>query len=167
MSDSLLIDTGLPAGNAGFLKIEGGDVWFSPDLRDTEGWWFYWSFRVCGAQGRTLKFHGVAPDGGKAQGPLLTSRGPAFSRDCGASWQWLDAAASETDFEFAFGPDDKEVWFGVGMNYTQRDWLKFTGPWKERRTRLTMVEGWPMEALRTGELENPTHRVLVVARHHA
>ena len=168
MSNLVVIDTALPAGNVGFLKIEGDDVWFSPDLRDTEGWWFYWSFRVCGAMGRTLRFHGVAPDGEKAKGPLLTARGPAFSKDCGVSWQWQNPATdSETDFEFTFGAEDKEVWFSLGMNYTQREWLKFTEQWKEHRTSLTVVEGFPMEALRMGCLEDPRKRVLVTARHHA
>ncbi len=168
MSGEFLIDTGLPAGNVGFLKIEGDDVWFSPDLRDTEGWWFYWSFRVCNAMGRTLRFHGVAPDGGEAKGPLLTARGPAISKDCGLTWQWQNAAtATERDFTFTFGAEDREVWFSLGMNYTQREWLTFTTPWQAQRTRLTLVEGWPMEALRIGCIDNPKRRVLVLARHHA
>ena len=40
-----------------FIEIEESDiVELQQDLRDTSGWWFYWSFRVRGAAGRRLEF---------------------------------------------------------------------------------------------------------------
>ena len=50
------IDDNLPAGNIIVEKVSGDTVYVKPDLRDTEGEWFYWAMRVQGAQGKTLVF---------------------------------------------------------------------------------------------------------------
>ena len=39
------IDTEIPAGNIHLLKQDGNIFTLTPDLRDTEGFWFYWKFR--------------------------------------------------------------------------------------------------------------------------
>ena len=59
-------------------------VFLRQDLRDTEGFWFYWYFRVRGASGRTLTFHFT-------DGKPVGVRGPAISLDEGATWTWLGA----------------------------------------------------------------------------
>ena len=41
----------MPAGNVVVEEIAGDTVRVRPDLRDTEGDWFYWAFRVAGAAG--------------------------------------------------------------------------------------------------------------------
>ena len=50
------IDADFPGGNIIVEQIEGDTARVRPDLRDTNGIWFYWAFRVRGAQGRTIKF---------------------------------------------------------------------------------------------------------------
>jgi len=45
------IDAGFPGGNIIVDGIEGDTVFLRPDLRDTQGDWFYWAFRVRGSAG--------------------------------------------------------------------------------------------------------------------
>ena len=50
------VDDRLPAGNVICESVAGDVVKVRQDLRDTNGSWFYWAFRVTGAAGRTLLF---------------------------------------------------------------------------------------------------------------
>lgn len=50
----LQIDADFPGGNVVVDGVAGDVVRLHPDLRDTEGNWFYWCCRVRGAAGRTL-----------------------------------------------------------------------------------------------------------------
>ncbi len=77
----LRVDAAIPAGNIVVERIEGDRVELRQGLRDTEGWWFSWHFRVRGAAGRTLTFRFT-------NGNPIGVRGPAASRDAGKSWQW-------------------------------------------------------------------------------
>ena len=45
-----------PGGNIIVDKIEGNDVFVHQDLRDTDGWWFYWCFLVSGRGVITFHF---------------------------------------------------------------------------------------------------------------
>ena len=47
-SVSMRIDDRFPGGNIVVERIDGDEVHLRPDLRDTEGWWFYGTF-ACGA----------------------------------------------------------------------------------------------------------------------
>ena len=40
--DTLSIDSSFPGGNIVVDRIEGDQVYLQQDLRDTEGYWFYW-----------------------------------------------------------------------------------------------------------------------------
>lgn len=57
------LDCNFPGGNIFVDKIEGDTVWLEQDIRDTEGFWFYWYFRIRGASRRalTFKFTGGKP----------------------------------------------------------------------------------------------------------
>src|SRR5436190_1939137 len=92
-TNAVQIDTNYPSGNIVVEKITGDTVNIRPDLRDTEGKWFYWCFRVRGAAGKTLtfKFTEVAPVG---------VRGPAVSLDEGATWKWLGAQTNRKSFTY-------------------------------------------------------------------
>ena len=81
--DSVRIDCDFPGGNILVDRLEGDEVFLKQDPRDTEGFWFYWSFRVRGAQGRRLTFRFTG-------GNVVGVRGPAVGRNDGASWHWLD-----------------------------------------------------------------------------
>jgi len=162
----LIIDADIPAGNILLEGIEGDEVRLRVDPRDTEGFWFYWCFRVRGAGGRRLRFR-------FADGPAFSIRGPARSLDRGQTWQWLGAeAAGEWFFDYVFAPEEDEVWFSMGMPYTARDLQRFVAshadsPHLLRDELCRSRGGRPVERLWAGRVDGePAHRVVFTARHH-
>lgn len=117
----MILDDHLPAGNIRLLDARDDGFTLAPDLRDTEGFWFYWKFRVRGARGRRLTFR-------FAEHNCLTARGPAVSKDRGASWHWLydTPDAPEDHFAYAFGDTDEEVHFSMCIPYGPSEWSQFT-----------------------------------------
>lgn len=166
-TSSFAIDADYPGGNIVVERIEGDTIVLHPDLRDTEGWWFYWSFRVRGAQGRSLifTFSGRNPIG---------VRGPAVSTDGGRSWTWLGAeAVQEASFQYAFPADAGEMRFSFTIPYLEENLQEFLAGYEDHphlvvRELCTTKNGRSVERLHVGRLDgNPPHRVLVTARHHA
>ncbi len=160
------LDTQLPAGNIVFERAESDHLYLHQDQRDSTQWWFYWAFRVCGAEGRMLTFHFT-------DGEPVGTRGPAVSSDRGIVWRWLSRDFTQKSFTYHFSPDESEVWFAFGMVYTQRDWDRFIAqhkdsPFIELGELATTRKGRPVEKLRLGCVTGvPHHRVLLTARHHA
>ena len=70
------VDDRLPAGNIVFEKVVNDTVYIHQDLRGAEKDWFYWAFRVRGAQGRKLTFVFTKSD-------VVGFRGPVVSVDKG------------------------------------------------------------------------------------
>ena len=162
----LVIDNKIPAGNIAVEEITGDTVNLHQERRDTKGWWFYWAFRVCGAEGRSLTFNFT--DGNPVGG-----RGPAVSLDKGLSWHWLDKDFSASGFRYIFDSSDKEVWFAMSMVYTQLDWDRFisgyaASPYIEHGRLAVSRKGRPVEKLRLGCInKEPRYRVALTCRHHA
>ncbi|MDO5582106.1 MAG: M14 family zinc carboxypeptidase, partial [Planctomycetia bacterium] len=124
MGKEYRIDTAYPGGNIIVDSVQGHTVQIHQDMRDSSGKWFYWSFRVFGAEGETLHFQFT-------KRPPLSTRGPAFSRDGGKSWKWLGPCGQKRDqFDFTFTKDDHEVRFSVGIPYTQFDLEEFLSRYK-------------------------------------
>jgi len=161
------IDADYPGGNIVVERIAGDTVHLRPDLRDTQGWWFYWNFRVRGAPGRTLTFQftGRSPIG---------VRGPAVSTDRGQSWSWLGAGAVDgSSFAYTFGDDADEVRFCLAMPYQEKNLREFLA---EHRSNSSLrveelcrtAKGRGVERLHAGRLDGDVRfRVLLTARHHA
>ncbi|HML45985.1 MAG TPA: M14-type cytosolic carboxypeptidase, partial [Clostridia bacterium] len=104
------IHASFPGGNIRVLGISGDTVRLAPDLRGTQIDWFYWSFCVEGAQGRTLTFD-FAP---KA---WVGYFGAAVRRE-GEDWTWTDTAGPDrTGFAYAFGPSEDRVFFCHDLHY--------------------------------------------------
>ena len=122
----LKIDDQFPGGNIILERIEGDQVHLRPDLRDTEGWWFYWCFRVRGAAGRTLTFQFAKPS-------PIGVRGPAVSPDEGKTWRWLGTECVDgPGFTHAFGSDERDVRFSFGMPYVRSSLDRFLGGYRGR-----------------------------------
>jgi len=66
------IDSAFPGGNIIVDAVKGSRAEMHQDLRDTQGNWFYWYFRVRGTEGKTVSFCFT-------RGDVLGSRGPAVS----------------------------------------------------------------------------------------
>jgi len=112
-AQSIVVDHAFPGGNIVLDSIEGDTVSLHQDLRDTQGDWFYWCFRVRGAAGRRLAFTFT-------RGNPIGVLGPALSADAGLTWKWLgrDAAQGPT-FRYSFAPDAAEVRFCFAIPYLE------------------------------------------------
>lgn len=173
---SIIIDGDFPGGNIVVERIEGTTAWVHQDLRDTQGWWFWWQCRVRGAQGRTLTFRHTLPKPG-ANRPYYpySRRGPAVSLDGGLTWGWLGAAAVDASgaFQYAFGPDVAEVRFAFAPPYVAADLERFLArhegaPALQRRELCRSRQGRVVHRLHAGRLDGRAgFRILVTARHHA
>jgi hypothetical protein len=160
------IDADFPGGNIVVERVNGDKTYLHQDLRDTEGWWFYWYFRVCGAAGRTLTFAFTLGD---PIGPM----GPAVSTDGGVTWAWLGReVVTDTSFTYAFSPEAEEVRFAFAIPYVQANLDAFLAdhpsPSRQKSVLCTTRKGREVEMLTLGRLDgDASHRVLVTCRHHA
>jgi hypothetical protein len=165
MADRPVIDCGFPGGNVLVEGADGDTVRIRPDLRDTEGDWFYWYFRVRGAGGRTLRFE--LPPWAK-----MPAMGPAVSDDDGRTWRWLGSEAClPGGFAYAFGAGG-EGRFCIAMPYLQDSLDAFVSahaanPALRGETLCRSETGRPVEMFRAGRLDGGCrHRVLLACRHH-
>jgi hypothetical protein len=164
---SFTVDANYPGGNIVVERTEGDTVYLRPDLRDTQGWWFYWSFRVKGARGRTLAFQFTGDD-------PIGVRGPAVSTDRGKTWSWLGAeAVNEASFEFTFPENADDVRFCFAMPYQEQNLKEFlaqhrSSPHLKTETLCKTKKGRTTKRLHAGRLDgDPRFRILLTARHHA
>jgi hypothetical protein len=160
------VDADFPGGNIIVDKIDGDNVHLHQDLRDTAGDWFYWHFRVRGAQGRSLTFHFT-------RGNPIGVRGPAVSTDGGKSWQWLGAQAVRgPTFHYAFPADAREVRFCFAFPYLEHNLREFLrkfekDPHLKVETLCKTRKGRDVELLLLGRLDGKCiHRVALTCRHH-
>ncbi len=158
------IDSNFPSGNIIVDKIDGNDVSLRQDLRDTEGDWFYWCFRIRDAGGRRIRFHLTGKN-------LLTDRGAAASLDGGLTWTWLKPElVGQSSFEYNFSKTDNDVRFSMGMPYTERNLENFL----EKHSRDSNLKidilcksrkGRNVERMTIGS-PDCEFRILITARHH-
>ncbi|MGI6138690.1 MAG: M14 family zinc carboxypeptidase [Candidatus Hydrogenedentales bacterium] len=161
------ITADFPGANIDVEAISEDVVRLAPDLRDTEGWWFYWSFKMSGVPaGHTLRF-----DFGE-RNPIGVL-GPAVSTDDGASWAWLGKEViSGAAFTYTF-TDAPSTWFSYTIPYVEKDLRAFldkhdfSPPLIEEELCLSK-KGRSVEALRIPcNHDAPRCRVLFTVRHHA
>ena len=154
----MTIDRDYIGGNIRVLGVDGDTVRVENELRDTQGDWFYWAFRVRGAAGRTLTFD----FGDKAWvGPW----GAAVSRD-GEGWTWGGAASEDGKrFSHAFAADEDEVYFCHDLHYAPARFERAAAEMKLPIGTLTVSRGGhsvPYVTLGAG-----ARHILLTARHHA
>ena len=154
------IDADFPCGNIKILKLEETEAQLAPDLRDTQGDWFYFHFRVRGAGGRTLSFTFPQDE--------ISAFGAAVSAD-GVSYAFRPEKMRFTprEFTYAFGKDENEVYFAFSLPYPVRRFEKFARENKLSVRTLCVSEGGrnvPYLALGNEQSENC---VVFTCRHHA
>lgn len=162
------IDGDFPGGNVIVHGIVGDTARISQDIRDTEGFWFYWSFRVRGAAGRTVTF------AFEAKRSLIGTRGPCVSTDGGVTWNWLGIeSVKDNSFTYTFADGAKEVYFAVGLPYLETNLRAFLARHKGNPALKTSVlcrseGGRDVELLRAGRLDGEEqYRMLFTCRHHS
>ena len=117
----IAVDANVPSGNVIVDGIEGETVRLRQDMRDSKNW-FYWAFRVTGAEGKTVKFVFTDPYAG---GPV-SCRGPVVTHDGGKTWSYpLDGKTKDNEFTYAFAADETETWFYQTFQYFPWQWEDF------------------------------------------
>ena len=102
-------------------------------MRDTQGHWFYWCFRVRDAGGRKIGFHLTSEN-------TLTDLGAAASLDDGWTWKWIGLEnVNGSTFEYQFPVNADNVRFSMGMPYSQRNLEKFLNRYKNNPCLETKV----------------------------
>ena len=159
------IVTDFHGGNVCIDRIEGDDVYFQPDGRDTEGYWFYWYFAVQHAAGRTLRMH-------PAKSEMLTHHAPACSVDGGWTWQWLDPKVVQPDQSFTvqIPHDCSDYRLSMAMPYVQQQ-LDAFARLHHRQLRVHELccsdQGNTIPYWQLGPApKQAAHRVILTARHH-
>ena len=160
------IDIGFPGGNILVDRIDGDHVFIRQDQRDTPGFWFYWYFRVRGAEGRKLTFRFT-------DGQVVGARGPAVSRDDGDTWHWLeDETVTKESFVYKFGPEESAVRFCLAIPYQRGDLEELLKRYAGREDfvvekHAVSRKGRTVPRIRFGNLVGkPEYRVLLACRHH-
>ena len=165
---SFTVDRNIPAGNIELEKIDGDTVYVHQELRDTEGSWFYWAFRVKGAGGRTVEFRFTRT-------VAVGTRGPCVSLDRGRTWNYsAEQGATRKSFVYSFPADAEEVWFCQAVPYLQADWNAFLARHEADRGRAFETgvlcrsrKGRDVERAVFGDLSgSPKHRIFLSARRH-
>jgi hypothetical protein len=161
------VDCAFPGGNIILEGIAGDTICVRQDLRDTDGDWFYFHFRVLGAAGRRLRVEFTTS---KILGPL----GPAVSFDDGTTWDWLGADALDglAAFTCAVPAGADNIRFAFAVPYTGEDLAKFLvqhrgDPRLHRETLCASRKGREVELLRLGNQRAPSPRIILTCRHHA
>lgn len=152
----MTINTNFCGGNAIIRSVADDTVVFSPDLRDTEGDWFYWAFEVKGAAGKTVSF--VMEPG------YVGYFGAAVSHDL-YHWNWSDTAAAANSFTYTFGENENDVFFAHDMLYHPSRFHKFA---ELRGIKVKHLcddnKGTPIPYAVIGEGKR---NIILTARHHA
>ncbi len=166
---SIRVDADIPAGNGEVCYIRGDEVCIRQEQRDSL-WWFYWAFRIRGAEGRTVKvvFHPSYKEG------PVSARGPAVSRDRGRTWEYAAKTHDHHGFVYAFGEDEDEVWFSQTIPYLPEHWNAFLQKHAEKNGRFFVEEelcksrkGRSVPRARFGRIDGKgKYRVWLSARHH-
>ena len=164
------VDGKLPAGNVIVESVSNGVVRLRQDYRDSYPW-FYWAFRVTGAEGQTLRFEFTDPYGG---GPI-SGRGPVVTRDGGKTWTFpLERDCPHNRFVYTFAADEKETWFYQTFQYYATQWDEFLVRHAADRGKVFVSEelcksrkGRSVPCARFGCIaKEPKYRVLYTSRHH-
>ena len=143
-------------GNVKVLSVEGSTVYLQNELRDSLTDWFFWSFCVEGAEGRTLTF--------VFDKNWVGYYGAAVSGDY-ENWHWSETRTSPCSFTYTFSDTEHRVYFAHDMVYSVkklRTFLSETGITPSVLCRSRQGRDVPMIRLGSGE-----RKIFLSSRHHA
>ncbi|MDO5318886.1 MAG: M14-type cytosolic carboxypeptidase [bacterium] len=167
-ADGILVDNQIPGGNIEFVRAEGETIHLRNEMRDSEGWWFWWAFRVRGAAGCTRVFRFEKNRGWDEN---VSNRGACVSLDRGRTWTYTEREPfSPQQFTYTFPKDADEVWFAMSIPYGLREWEAFVGrhrgdPALHLGTLCASRHGRNVPLVRIGS-PNAPYRVFLSSRHH-
>ncbi|MFP4026610.1 MAG: peptidase M14 [Candidatus Brocadiia bacterium] len=160
------IDGDFPGGNIEVERIDGSEIFFHQQLRDTTRDWFYWCLRLRASAGKDLHFNFT-------KSRALGVRGPAVSTDEGITWSWLGAeTVHDNDFAYTMPENPLEVRLSFAMPYLESHWQRFVNNLNHpelliQRTLCKTAGGRDVHYALFGNLgREPDHRVAITCRHH-
>ncbi len=153
------IVTDFEGANLQVLGIDGDTINVEVEQRDTVENWFFWCFKVEGAEGKTLTF--------KFNYDFRVGYlGPAVSYDLKSwHWQYEDGNHSGEQFTYTFAEDEKEVYFAHDFVYRPELFFDFC-----KNNNLRVKEFCVSEKERSVpylEFGKGNETILLSARHHA
>lgn len=155
----LEISRDFDGGNIEVVGIDGDVVRLKVELRGTTEDWFYWAFKVSGANGRTLTFE-------FENSFRVGYYGAAVSYDY-KSWNWQNTSGGLQggSFSYTFGENEDCVYFAHDMLYRPERFYEFADKNKLKLDVLChSAKGREVPCFTIGEGE--TH-VVIASRHHA
>ena len=149
-------------GNIKLLSVDGDTIKLEQELRGTTQWWFYWNFRVEGAQGRHLVFE-------FQNGEVVCPFGPAVSDD-GYNWSFGGQSCylSGTSFRYSFSDSDKIKYFAFSLPYQLEHFENFfktiaNNPEVERKILAYSEQNLEIPLVKIGR---GTQNIIFTCRHH-
>ncbi len=145
--------------NCKILSVEGNTVRMDVELRDTQGDWFFWCFKVVGAAGKTLTF--TFPSDAR-----VGYYGAAVSHDY-KTWEWQlsERSYKGNAFTYTFKEGENEVYFAHDMLYRPERFFDFAKKRNiEVKTLCISERGREVPYIEFGAGEE---LILLTARHHA
>lgn len=163
--NTLNISCDFPGGNIilNEIKTENGitEVFVEQDLRDTERWWFYWSFKVINPPAGKVNFCFCNKGVVCPYGAAVSENGFDYAYDTAG---YID----DTHFTYTFTGSEKEMYFAFTLPYVLSHFESFyreiCGDSTVKRDILCKSEGGrsvPLLAFGSGE-----KAVLFTSRHH-
>ncbi len=148
-----------PGGNIIVKKIDGNNIYIENDLRDTVGNWFFWAFKVMGAQGRTLNFIFEREN-------RVGFYGAAVSHDYKTwSWQYKETGHQGNKFSYTFASSEKEVYFAHDMLYRPERIYEFA---KKNSINIhELCKSRKGRSIPCFTLGNGERHIVLTSRHHA
>ena len=146
-------------GNIRVLKQYRDIFYVDNNLRDTSCDWFYWTFCVEGAAGKTLTF--------QFRDTRLGYWGPAVSHDL-CHWEWLCVKDGDS-FTYSFGEKEDKVYFAHHMLYHPARFEAFVAAHGLEIKTLALSEKGRQIPYVEWNIQPPivTKKILLTARHHA
>ncbi len=155
----MLVTSDFKGGNADIKEINGDTVTLDAELRDTVGDWFFWCFKVEGAEGRTLTFNFKNKN-------RVGYFGAAVSCDLeNWHWQYDEPHYNGNSFTYTFGENETEVYFAHDMVYRPKRFFDFAH--KKGIALKTLCMSEKGRAVPYIDTETGEECILLTARHHA
>ncbi len=153
------IITDFEGANLKVLSCEEGKAQIEVELRDTTEDWFYWCFKVEGANGKTVTFE--FPNNNR-----VGYYGAAVSHDFkNWHWQYDDACHNGNSFTYTFGNDETEVYFAHDFCYRPQRFFEFA---RENNIKIkTLCKSEKGRDVPFTDTETGEKIIMLTARHHA
>ncbi|MDF2667881.1 MAG: hypothetical protein K0R67_187 [Paenibacillus sp.] len=161
---NLIINSKYAGGNIHVVSIDEPVVKVEQEMRDTEGWWFYWNFRVESVKAQTVTFE-------FQNGEVIGPWGPAVSTD-GIRWDWLgaDSVTTAHSFQYEFG-DAEIVYFCFSLPYQLHHFESFYSRISNHSlvTRKLFTYSEQLRPVPLLLIGNPfaDQHIIMTSRHHA